>query len=58
MRRNRHRPHLCARCQAPMRSRAGACWRCGAEPGSEDERTAPLPLTPNAPSAMPERKAA
>lgn len=57
MRIDRHRPCLCARCQAPMRSRAGACWRCGAEPDSEDERPAPLPL-PTARSAMPDRKAA
>ncbi len=56
MRIDRHRPHLCTNCQAPMRSRAGPCWRCGAE--RKDERTAPVKLAPNAPSAPPEEKAA
>lgn len=56
MRINRHRPHLCTNCQAPLRSRAGPCWHCDAE--RKDERTAPLKLTPHTPSVTPEKKAA
>jgi hypothetical protein len=44
--RNRHLPHLCRNCLAPMASQDHGCWRCGVEWASEQGPAATLHLVP------------
>jgi predicted amidophosphoribosyltransferase len=53
--RNRHFPRLCASCQAPMARQQDACWRCGAQWGSEQRPPTTLRVIPGAAPAQVDR---
>jgi hypothetical protein len=40
--RDRHFPRVCRSCAAPLARQENACWRCGTDWASEDERPTTL----------------